>query len=95
MIVDTIKHIASLDDIKGTLRIELEKFVRGYIKDHIYMTLKNISYNYIITYYNLPSSRSESTKFIKILNMKLGMVMGSLCREGVLEKFSTKTYKRL
>ena len=86
MIVDTIKEV---------LLSELERFARSYIKDHIYIKSRAISLSYIESYHKLPLFRNERDKLIKTLNFKLGRVMRNLLREGIIEKFNSKTYKRL
>ena len=84
-----------VDTIRGVLVSELETFTRSYIKDHIYITLRAISYSYIDTYHNLPLYRYDRGKLIKILNCKLGRAISKLCREGIIEKYNSKTYKRV
>ncbi len=95
MIVDITEQINLVDIIKGVLPSELERFLREYIKDHVFLTLKDISYNYINTYYRSPLLRIERNKVIMILNMKLGRVFTKLCNEGIIRKYNSKTYKRV
>ncbi len=95
MIVDITEQLSLVDTIRGVLPSELEKFIRKYIKNHVYITLRDISYYYIKTYYSFPLMRYERNKLIKILNMKLGRIFTKLCNEGIIEKFNSKTYKRL
>ena len=94
MIVDITEQITLVDTIKGVLPSELERFAREYIKDHVYITQRDISYNYIHTYYSFPIFKSERDRPIIILNRKLGKIFSKLCTEGIIEKFNTKTYKR-
>ena len=84
-----------VDTIKGVSLGELEKFARNYIKDHVYITLRYISIQYINTYHNIPLKRLEKNDLIKILNMKLGRIFPKFCNEGIMEQFNRDTYKRL
>ncbi|KKN33660.1 hypothetical protein LCGC14_0801530 [marine sediment metagenome] len=95
MIEDITEQTSLVDTIKGVLSSELENFTRNYIKDHVYITLRAISYKYIDTYHSVPLMRYEKNKLIKILNMKLGRIFTKLCIEDIMEQFNRKTYKRI
>ena len=94
-IVDIENQISLLELIKGVLPSELEQFTRDYIEDHKFLKLQDISYYYIDKYYNLPKIRNERLNLIHTLNRKLGRVVPKLMKEGLIEKFNTKTFKRI
>lgn len=94
MIVDITEQLDLVDIIKGVLPSELERFLREYIKEHTFITSKDVGYSYINTYYSLPLLRHERDRIIKTLNMKLGRIFTKLRNESIIEKYNSKTYKR-
>ncbi|HEC36951.1 hypothetical protein LCGC14_0833650 [marine sediment metagenome] len=94
-IVDIENQISLVELIKGVLPSELKRFTRKYIEDHKFLTLKDISYSFIDTYYSFPILRHERLNLIHILNRKLGRLISELMKESLIERFNVKTYKRV
>ena len=95
VIVDSDEQIDLLAVIKGVLPSELERFTRSYIVDHVYITLKDISWSYINTYYRIPLRVYEREKLIHTLNRKLGKIVMGFIQKGILERYNTKTYRKI
>lgn len=94
-IVDIEEQIDLLEVIKGVLPSELKRFSREHITQHKFIKLKDISYYYLDTYYNLPSLKHERDKIITVLIRKVSRFISEFIKEGLIEKYNGKTYKRI
>ncbi len=95
MVIDIENQISLIEIIKGVLPSELKRFTKEYIKEHKFITLKDISYSYINTSYRFPALKIERDKILQTLVYKLCRVIPDLKKEGLIERFNGKTYKRV
>ena len=95
MIVDIEEQISLLEIIKGILPSEIERFSRKYINRHVYFKLRDIAYYYLETYYTFPITKYERDNLLQILARKVSRFIPKLMKEGLIEKYNQKTYKRV
>ena len=97
-IVDIENHLGLIEVIRGVLPSELERYTREYISDNKYIKSSSVAYSYLKTYFNpylLNMNKFENKKLVRSLTRKLGRTLSKLESEILIERFNTKTFKRV
>ena len=90
------KEFGVLTDDDLLKLVNKEAWVMGYLKEHTYITLNNLTGDFMLDEWNISlvgRSYTPSNDLKKLLVYSFRPIIQKLSKEGVLLKYNSKTYK--